>query len=106
MEREMRIRNYSEKTIRSYLSTLSSLSHYYKLPPGKISTEQFRDYLYYLTETVNCSVSLLNQTISAWRILQQDILGRDYVEMRVKRPRREHRLPEVLLDAWMRLKTQ
>jgi site-specific recombinase XerD len=96
MEREMRIRNYSEKTIRSYLSTLSSLSHYYKLPPGKIGTEQFKDYLYYLTETVNCSVSLLNQTISAWRILQQDILGRDYVEMRVKRPRREHRLPEVL----------
>lgn len=96
MEREMRIRNYSEKTIRSYLSTLSSLSHYYKLPPGKISTERFRDYLYYLTETVNCSVSLLNQTISAWRILQQDILGRDYVEMRVKRPRREHRLPAVL----------
>lgn len=96
MEREMRIRNYSEKTIRSYLSTLSSLSHYYKLPPGKISTEQFKDYLYYLTETVNCSVSLFNQTISAWRILQQDILGRDYVEMRVKRPRREHRLPEVL----------
>jgi integrase/recombinase XerD len=96
MEREMRIRNYSERTIQSYLSTLGSLSHYYKLPPGKISTEQFKDYLYYLTDTANCSVSLLNQVISAWRILQQDILGRDFVEMKIKRPRREKRLPEVL----------
>jgi site-specific recombinase XerD len=96
MEREMRIRNYSQRTITSYLHTLHSLCLYYKLPPGRISSEQFKDYLYYLTDSVQCSVSTVNQAISAWRILQQDILGRESKEMTVRRPRREKRLPEVL----------
>lgn len=96
MEREMRIRNYSERTIKSYLHMLQSLCRYYKLPPGRISTEQFKDYLYYLTDSVHCSVSMINQTISVWKILQQDILGRKWEGMNVRRPRHEKRLPEVL----------
>lgn len=96
MEREMRIRNYSERTISSYLHMLQSVCRYYKLPPGRISNEQFKDYLYYLTDSVQCSVSMVNQAISVWKILQQDILGRKWEEMKVRRPRHEKRLPEVL----------
>lgn len=96
MEREMRIRNYSEKTIKSYLYMLHSVCRYYNLPPGRISNDQFKDYLYYLTNSVHCSVSTVNQAISVWKILQQDILCRKWEEVRVKRPRPEKRLPEVL----------
>ena len=92
----MRIRNYSEKTISSYLHMLQLVSRYYKLPPGRISNEQFKDYLYYLTDSVQCSVSMVNQAISVWKILQQDILGRKWEEMKVRRPRHEKRLLEVL----------
>lgn len=96
MEREMRIRNYSEKTIKSYLSIIRSLCRYYKLSPGQITQDQFKNYLYHLTETVHCSVSLVNQTISSWKILQQDILGRKWESVAIKRPRKEKRLPVVL----------
>lgn len=92
----MRIRNYSEKTIKSYLYMLHSVCRYYNLPPGRISNDQFKDYLYYLTNSVHCSVSTVNQAISVWKILQQDILCRKWEEVRVKRPRPEKRLPEVL----------
>jgi site-specific recombinase XerD len=96
MEREMRIRNYSPKTIKTYLSVVQSICQYYNLPPGRITTEQFKGYLHYLTDTVVCSISRINQTISAWKILQEDILGRKWQEINIKRPRREKRLPQVM----------
>ncbi len=96
MEREMRIRNYSERTIKSYLSMLGRVSLYHKLPPGRITPDQFKSYLYYLTETKHCSTSTLNQMISAWKILQQDVLGRKWEEINIKRPRRGKKMPQVL----------
>jgi hypothetical protein len=86
MEREMRIRNYSERTIKSYLSMLGRVSLYHKLPPGRITPDQFKSYLYYLTETKHCSTSTLNQMISAWKILQQDVLGRKWEEININEP--------------------
>lgn len=96
MEREMRIRNYSERTIKAYLSLLRGACLYLKLPPGRITTDQFKSYLYYLTDTKHCSTSTLNQMISAWKIVQQDVLGRKWEEINIKRPRREKKLPLVL----------
>ncbi|MGD9931737.1 MAG: phage integrase N-terminal SAM-like domain-containing protein [Mangrovibacterium sp.] len=78
MEREMRIRNYSERTIRSYICSVGQVSHYFNLPPGRISTEQFKTWLHHLITRENCSVSRINQNISAWKILQQDLLKRKW----------------------------
>lgn len=50
MEREMRIRNYSERTISSYLSSIKKLSEYYQLSPGKITTSQLKSFLYFLIQ--------------------------------------------------------
>lgn len=96
MEREMRIRNYSERTIRSYICSLGQVSHYFNLPPGRISLDQFKSYLDFLIIHEHCSVSRINQNISAWKILQQDILKRKWESIRIKRPRREKKLPVVL----------
>ena len=40
---EMQIRNYSPRTIRSYVSSLIQVFHYYQLSPEHISLEQFKD---------------------------------------------------------------
>jgi site-specific recombinase XerD len=98
MEREMRIRNYSERTISSYLSSISKACMYFNLPPGKISTSQFKSYLLYLVNEKEASVSLINQCISAWKIVQQDILGRDWEPVRIKRPRPRRTLPDILSE--------
>ena len=61
-----------------------------------ISSEQFKSYLNYLVEYKKASISAINQIISAFKILQQDVLGKDWEEIRIKRPRGEHKLPVVL----------
>lgn len=96
MEREMRIRNYSEKTIRSYLTAIDQLSRYYNLPPGQITISQMKAYLYHLVNDEESSVSRINQNISAYKILWEDVLHREWEAVRIKRPRREKKLPEIL----------
>lgn len=92
----MRIRNYSERTIQSYICSIGQISSYYKLPPSQVTDSQFKAFLYHLVNNENCSVSRINQNISAWKILQQDILGRKWESIKIKRPRREKKLPVVL----------
>ena len=96
MDREMRIRNYSERTIKSYICSDGQVARYFNLPPSQVTIDQFKAHLHYLINNKNCSVSRINQDISAWKILQQDILGRKWEAVKVKRPRREKKLPVVL----------
>ena len=96
MEREMRIRNYSEKSITSYLYSVQMVSDYFNLPPGRITIDQVKNYLYHLIDKEHCSTSKINQVISAWKILQQDILNREWDGIRIKRPRRDKKLPIIL----------
>jgi integrase/recombinase XerD len=96
MEREMRIRNYSEKSITTYLYSVQIVSGYFNLPPGRITINQVKTYLYHLIDKEHCSTSKINQIISAWKILQQDILNREWDGIRIKRPRRDKKLPVVL----------
>jgi len=99
MIREMRIRNYSERTIRSYISILAQFSTYYKRSPDQLSLNQLKDYARYLLEVKKIAHSTINQLISAWKILQVDILGHPWEPFRLKRPRLQKRLPEVLSQA-------
>ncbi len=92
----MQIRNYSERTVNTYIACLSKLAKYFDLSPDKISIDQFKDYLYHIVSVEELSVSTLNQTISAFKILRQDVLGLEWEPMRIKRPRREKKLPVVL----------
>lgn len=92
----MRIRNYSERTVKSYLCSIEQISGYFNLPPGKITLNQLKTYLYHLINKEQSSVSRINQCISAWKILQQDILGRKWEDVHIKRPRLKKKLPVVL----------
>jgi integrase/recombinase XerD len=78
MEREMRIRNYSERTIKSYNCSIGQVASYFKLPSSQVTTSQFKAFLYHLINNDNCSVSRINQNISAWKILQQDVLRHSF----------------------------
>ncbi|WP_321299407.1 tyrosine-type recombinase/integrase [Marinifilum fragile] len=96
---EMQIRNYSPRTIRSYVSSLIQVSQYYQLSPEHISLEQFKDYLAHRINEDKISNATINQAIGAWRILQCDILHRNWKAFQVKRPRREKKIPRVLSQA-------
>jgi len=93
---EMQIRNYSPRTISTYVSMLAGLSRYYNSSLDELATEQFKDYLAYRVQVQKVSVSTVNQLIGAWRLLQTDVLNREWESFKVKRPRKEKKLPVVL----------
>ena len=95
--RELRFRNYSPRTIRTYLSMLVQLSRHYGFSPDSVTTEQVKEYLFYCKEKRCLSNSFINQTISALKILRQDVLGLEWDDgIKIKRPRKDHHLPVIL----------
>ena len=96
MLQEMRIRNYSERTVSNYISAIAQLSKYHKLSPERITREQVKSYAYYLIHTKQVSVSTINQLISAWKIFQVDVLDKQWEAFKLKRPRREKTIPQIL----------
>lgn len=96
MIREMQYRNYSPRTIEIYLISLAKLQNFYNLSPDKISMEQLKDFLHHRITQEKISTSTINQTISAFKIFQEDVLGHDWEQIKIKRPRRELKLPVVL----------
>lgn len=96
MIREMQIRNYSEKTIKSYVASISKLAQFFNQPVETITVDQFKSFLQHRISVDKVSTAMINQCISAFKIIQQDILERDWEAIRIKRPRREKKLPVVL----------
>jgi integrase/recombinase XerD len=89
MLQEMQIRNYSERSIRSYMHCLTRLSLYYKCSPDLLSIDQVKSYLHYCISERQEATSTLNQIISAVRILFVDVLHRPWEPLKIKRPRKE-----------------
>jgi site-specific recombinase XerD len=92
----MQTRNYSLRSIDTYLRLLNELEEYCKCSADEIMPDQVKDFLQYSIAERNLSTSYINQVISAVRILQKDVLGKDWETIRIKRPRRIKRLPVVL----------
>ncbi|EON79278.1 hypothetical protein ADIS_0283 [Lunatimonas lonarensis] len=77
MYQEMQIRNYSPRSIENYISQVASVSGHFGKSPEKISISELKEYLFHKVETKNLSASSVNQTISAFKILFTDVLGRE-----------------------------
>jgi len=70
----MRIRNYSERSIRSYTGCIERAARFHKVDPLALSRDQIRRYALHLIQDRQISPSTLNQLISAWKLIQVDIL--------------------------------
>lgn len=93
---EMQYRNYSPRSILSYSGLLSKIEYFYNQSLDKITTQQFKDYLHQRITVDEISTTMVNQYISAFKILQVDVLHREWEQLKIKRPRREKKLPIVL----------
>jgi site-specific recombinase XerD len=94
--REMQTRNYSHRSIGTYIHQLNEIEKYYKCSIDEVNSDQVKNFLQYSITERNLSVSYINQVISAVKILQQDVLGKSWESIRIKRPRGIKRLPVVL----------
>jgi integrase/recombinase XerD len=93
---EMQFQNYSPRSIHCYSGLLSKLEYDLAISLDTVSAQQLKDYLLQRIINEKISVSLINQTISAFKTLQVDVLGREWEPIKIRRPRREKRLPVIL----------
>jgi len=100
---EMELRNYSNASIKTYRKLLEKMSCYFNINLDSITSEQLKEYLHFRIKEEEVSVSTINQTISMFKILQTDVLKREWEQIKIKRPRREQKLPVVLSVAEVEL---
>lgn len=98
---EMQLRNYSVRTINTYSTLLTKVGNFFQQSIDSITLEQFKSFLHYRIVHDSVSVSMVNQYISAFKILQSDVLGREWETIKIRRPRREKRLPVVMSQSEM-----
>ena len=62
---DMKIRNYSEKTIAAYVSYVEKFARYFRKSPTELGEKEIREYQLYLVETVKPSWSYFNCSVCA-----------------------------------------
>ena len=95
MLQEMRVRNYSPRTITTYLSLVAAMARHFGKSPDLITSPELKEYLFHKVAQDQLSPSAINQIISAFKILHSDGLGLPWDTFQIKRPKRPKPLPLV-----------
>lgn len=92
-EKKLRFRNYSEQTIKTYISYASKFLLAYDKDVYHISVKEVKSYL----EDYNySSISQQNQIISSVKNLYIEVVGSKLKTLKIKRPRKNKTLPKVI----------
>ncbi|OGI17785.1 MAG: hypothetical protein A3J63_03570 [Candidatus Moranbacteria bacterium RIFCSPHIGHO2_02_FULL_40_12b] len=94
LKQEMKLRKFSQKTIKSYLYYITALLKYANKNPKTVNTEDIRGYLEYLADK-NSSSSTLNGAYSAFKLYFEKILCRRFFA-NIPRAKSAKKLPETL----------
>lgn len=94
LERELKIRGFSRKTIKAYLHYNKKFLNYARKSPKEITNEDIKRYLEYLANR-QVSNATLNLVINALKFYYTQILKRKFF-FGIKHPKKEKRLPVVL----------
>ncbi|MHC4879301.1 MAG: site-specific tyrosine recombinase/integron integrase [Planctomycetota bacterium] len=100
VRRELKIRGYSQKSQKSYLSVLRSFLTWYRHSLCEVTPDDVRDYLELLVDG-GASTSHLSVSLSAIRTAFDKFCGLDCTRGIVT-PRRRHKLPVVLSEVEVR----
>jgi len=97
VRKELRLRNYSHKTIKAYTSCLRSFIKYFApRDPKEITEKDIREYLLHLIEDKKLSAQTINQVFNALRFLYVEILKMPFKIGSIPRPKKAKQLPVVL----------
>lgn len=96
MIEDMKIRNYSPRTIKIYVDRVAKFAHYFNMSPVQLSTEHIREFQRYLVEDKKCSWSLLNQTVCALRFFYRVCLDKAPIIEYIPYAKQPRSLPVVL----------
>jgi integrase/recombinase XerD len=95
MIEEMKLRNFSAATQKSYLYAVTRLTKHYKRPPDQLDKEQIRAYLVHLTVEKKLSPNTMTGLISGLRFFYNETLGWDETKLFIPPRKKSSPLPEV-----------
>ena len=96
MTEDMRLRNFSPRTIETYLDQVTRFARYFKQSPEQLGADHIRQYQLYLVEEKRASASTVNVASSALKFLYRVTLGRAEPVAKMPLARRGKKLPAVL----------
>ena len=95
MIEEMKLRNFSAATQKSYLYAVTRLAKYHKKAPDQLSKEDIRAFLVHLTVERKISPNGLGGYCSGLRFFYNDTLGWDETKLFIPPRKKASVLPEV-----------
>src|SRR5262249_4560209 len=95
---DLRLRNYSPRTIETYVGRLAHVAKHFRRSPDTLSSDDVRAFQLHLLDR-NVSWSLFNQTVCALRFFFGTTLGRPEQLPLIPYGKRPKTLPSVLSPA-------
>ncbi len=96
MIEDLRVRNYSERTVETYVTRVAKFARHFGKSPDLLGPEEIRLYQLHLLETRPGSWSVFNQTVCALRFLYGVCLRREWTFQQIPFPKQQRKLPVVL----------
>ena len=85
MKKDMELRNFSKRTIKTYLDWMKSYTLYYSISPDHLEDDDIRNYIFYLLKEKKASQSSINQAYSALRFFYEKTLERPWNSTKIPR---------------------
>lgn len=96
MIQDLRIRNYSPKTIKEYVRRVADFALYFRRSPDLLGPPHIRQFQVHLIEERHSSWAVFNQSVCALRFFYTATLGKDWAIKHIPFPKQPKKLPVIL----------
>ena len=96
MIEDLRIRNYSDRTIQIYVDRVAKFAQYFGRSPHLLGPAEIRQYQIFLVKKKKSSWAQFNQTVCALRFFYRVCLNKEWTIEHIPFPKQEKKLPVIL----------